>query len=51
MNGGTVISPRALYPRFGVAVGEVSGVDWLFGLDESDPWVKMRVIIRHPSFS
>ncbi|KAF9648626.1 hypothetical protein BDM02DRAFT_3115077 [Thelephora ganbajun] len=40
MNGGKVISPRALYPRFGEAVGKVFGVDWLFGLDETDPWVK-----------
>jgi len=44
MNGGNVVSPRALYPQFGETVGKVSGVDWLFGLDETDPWVKTYVI-------
>lgn len=48
MNGGTVVSPRALHVRFGEAVGKVPGVDWLFGLEESDPWVKTHVIIRPP---
>ena len=50
MNGGDTISPRALYPGFGEAVGKVSGVDWLFGLDEADPWVKTYVGVHHPSF-
>ena len=48
MNGGKVISPRALYSQFGETVGKVSGVDWLFGLDESDPWVKTYVLIHSP---
>ena len=41
------MSPRSLYPRFGETVGKVSGVDWLFGLDEADPWVKTYVVIHH----
>ena len=48
MNGGEVISPRALYQRFGETVGKVSGVDWLFGLDETDPWVKTYVFVHSP---
>jgi len=44
MNGGNIVSPRALYSQFGETVGKVSGVDWLFGLDETDPWVKTYVI-------
>jgi len=51
MNGGDVISPHALYPRFGETVGKVSGVDWLFGLDEADPWVKTCVVIYNPTRS
>jgi hypothetical protein len=37
------VLPRALYPRFGETAGKMSGVDWLFGLDETDPWVKTYV--------
>ena len=48
MNGGDVISPRVLYPRFGETTGKVSDVDWLFGLDEADPWVKTYVVVYHP---
>ena len=51
MNGGTVVSPRALYPQFGEAAGKVSGVDWLFGLDEMDPWVKTYVTIHRLPFA
>jgi len=47
MNGGKVILPRALYPRFGEAVGKVAGVDWLFALEETDPWVKTYVILHN----
>ena len=51
MNGGNVVSPRSLQPRFGETVGRVSGADWLFGLDEADPWVKTYVVIhQHYSF-
>jgi hypothetical protein len=39
------VSPRALHSRFNEAVGEISGVDWLFGLDEADPWVKTQAFI------
>ena len=46
MNGGNVVSPRVLYPRFGETVGKVSRVDWLFGLDEEDPWVKTYVVVH-----
>ena len=49
MNGGNVMSPRTLYPRFGEAAGKVSGVDWLFALDEADPWVKTYVVSHRPS--
>ena len=42
------MSPRSLYPRFKETVGKVSGVDWLFGLDEADPWVKTYVVIYRP---
>ena len=48
MNGGKVILPRALYPRFGETVGKVPGVDWLFALDETDPWVKTYVALHSP---
>jgi len=48
MNGGKIISPRVLYPRFGEAVGKVFGVDWLFGLDETDPWVKTYAFFHSP---
>ena len=41
------MSSRALYPRFGETAGKVSGVDWLFGLDETDPWVKTYVAVSH----
>ena len=44
MNGGNVVPPRALCLQFGETSGKVSGVDWLFGLDEVDPWVKTYVI-------
>lgn len=39
---------RALRPQFGETAGRVSGVDWLFGLDEADPWVKTYVIAHLP---
>ena len=52
MNGGKVVSHRALCPRFGETVGKVSGVDWLFGLDDVDPWVRTCVVvIVHRSFN
>ena len=51
MNGGDIVSPRALHLRFGEAVGKVSGVDWLFGLDEADPWVKTCVVVHNPTHS
>ena len=47
MNGGKMILPRALYPRFSEAVGKVPGVDWLFALDETDPCVKTYVILHN----
>ena len=45
-NGGKIIPTRTLHPRFGETVGRVSGVDWLFALDEIDPWVKTYVIFH-----
>ena len=42
------MSPRVLYPRFGETAGKASGVDWLFGLDEADPWVKTYVVVHCP---
>ena len=47
MNGGKAIPPRALYPRFGEIVGRVPGVDWLFALDATDPWVKTYVVLHN----
>ena len=47
MNGGKVILPRALYSRFGETVRRVPDVDWLFALDETDPWVKTYVVLHN----